>query len=292
MQLSLPWRRGQVKPFTSIPRINWDHPLARKLAYYVYDCGGFYYDLVGGAAGILLNGGTYLGQNASSPYGSAFKFPLGGSTSGGGPAFYWPSNAGYSATLASVTPYSFSAGFLATNYPAAQCTVAATVGIAGTTADASFGVSALLSVNDIEILLGPNFVGYGTALFPVGYALNTFHTASVSVPTSTTATTYADGVKSSSFSGTSVLATAGKDMRIILNDTATNAGTGAGWAGFVYYHCCWNGRVLTDAEHAQLHADPYCFLIYPEDDVFAMLKGTPPVAPTIHGATLPFMGVG
>jgi len=48
--------------------------------------------------------------------------------------------------------------------------------------------------------------------------------------------------------------------------------TGNTTAGFIHYGALWR-RKITSAEAMQLHKDPYCFLIYPEDEMFATLVG-------------------
>src|SRR5262249_12479116 len=71
-----PWRSGQKKPFASIPRINWSHPLARGLVTYMYDAGGgVVIDLVTGrtatARGPSAGAPTSQASVQTSPYGSS-----------------------------------------------------------------------------------------------------------------------------------------------------------------------------------------------------------------------------
>jgi hypothetical protein len=47
-----------------------------------------------------------------------------------------------------------------------------------------------------------------------------------------------------------------------------NAGAATG--ATIYMYACWV-RALTQAEAALLSTDPYCFLIWPEDDLYARL---------------------
>lgn len=50
-------------------------------------------------------------------------------------------------------------------------------------------------------------------------------------------------------------------------------GSGVLQATSLYVGYIWN-RVLSADEHMTLHLDPYCFLIYPEDELFATAMGT------------------
>src|ERR1700730_16479057 len=99
MQLPFPWRSGQAKPFASIPRINWSHPLAAGLTIYCYDAGGVILDLVNGGAStptsITGTGGTKVGSGMQFPTSNSFAF--------------LPQNPAASA-LATVNPYSVAIG--------------------------------------------------------------------------------------------------------------------------------------------------------------------------------------
>ena len=72
MQIPIIPHRGQAKPYGSIPRINWDHPLAKGLVSYAYDVGGVVIDLVGGKLGTKVNGTPVTG---TSPFGSGVQYP-------------------------------------------------------------------------------------------------------------------------------------------------------------------------------------------------------------------------
>jgi len=81
-----------------------------------------------------------------------------------------------------------------------------------------------------------------------------------------------------------------------LNSEQSNFPTGNGVAGWIHFGALWN-RTLSAQEASQIHNDPYCFLIYPEDEIFATLVGsggvTPPgPGPNFLTSLLPMMGVG
>jgi hypothetical protein len=63
------------------------------------------------------------------------------------------------------------------------------------------------------------------------------------------------------------------------------------WRGVIYCWYYWN-RALTDAEMLRLALDPFGFMIYPEDDIFATLVGssvTPPSS-VVYRRTLSSLG--
>lgn len=63
-----------------------------------------------------------------------------------------------------------------------------------------------------------------------------------------------------------------------------NTGSGVLNATALYVGYIWN-RVLSADEHMALHLDPYCFLIYPEDEVFVALAGPPPSGGSVGTAS-------
>lgn len=270
MQVTIISRSGQKKPYGSIPRINWSHPLAQGLESYIYDCGGIFYDLVSGQTTTVNNGGTYFGTNSSSKYGSGFKFPLGAAAYHQCPAFNLPTNSRISTIGSTASRTSFAIGFNPTNIPAQTATIIASyvdpsnsVGFAAIVANVSIS-------GDLELISGAGGTGSTTNIAPAGYTLNAYHTASFSVATSTILNVYFDGVLIASPTGS---------LTHTATDVRANIGNGGGvggdgFAGFIYWMAAWDGRVLSNTEHSYLNADPYCFLIYPEDEMFSSMYGS------------------
>src|SRR6266576_5345703 len=73
MQIPIIANRGNIKPWTSIPRINWRHPLAHGLLFYHYDtgCGG--YDLAGNRKWNLSSANRL--PRKSSRWGTGYVIP-------------------------------------------------------------------------------------------------------------------------------------------------------------------------------------------------------------------------
>src|SRR5882672_8935016 len=76
MQIPIIPFRGPSKPWTSIPRINWNHPLAINLVVYGYDVGGVVIDLVNGGKGSTTTA-TAVSRGISA-FGAGYKYVSGG----------------------------------------------------------------------------------------------------------------------------------------------------------------------------------------------------------------------
>jgi len=76
MQIPIIPFRGQNKPWDSIPRINWQHPLAVGLASYCYDAGGILIDLVNGGKSSTVT--ATLATRGIGKFGSGYKYTSGG----------------------------------------------------------------------------------------------------------------------------------------------------------------------------------------------------------------------
>jgi hypothetical protein len=257
MQLSLPWRYGQTKPFGSIPQINWGHPLAQGLLFYGYDTGaGTIVDLVGSRK--MNTVGTVDGTS-SSVFGSGVLYNVDGTR-------YFNSDAAVRQSFAQV---SFGCAIFQTANTAANATPFGRV--------AENNSSAPYVNYDFQAT-GP--AGYG--LF-YGDGVSSF-TGSATFSIAHNAFTSLLGVISGggnySYYGNGVIVTIstgvtyGNDSNLdpITFSGGSNASALNPFPGFVYYGAIWN-RALSAAEALTLHQDPYCFLWYPEDTIFATLTG-------------------
>jgi len=250
---------GQAKPWSSIPRINWAHPLAQNLVVYGYDAGGVVIDLVNGGVGFTTTATT--AGRGSSKFGSGYKY-----TSGGG-AIRLP----FTPRINSVVPpFSIACSFFVTAVTAGNALFC----LADTTASAPVYMSF-----DSATTMRAGFVnGADDLTYTVPSILNSYHSM-VGVGASTTSiAAYFDGSSraTSANNPTSAFPAAAP----IFNSFDLDGLNGNTTAGFIYYGALWT-RALNDEEILQLHFDPYCFLIYPEDEIFSEWVGTiTAVAPT------------
>jgi hypothetical protein len=280
MQIPIIAHRGQKKPWNSIPRLNWAHPLTKGMVFYGYDTGcGLVVELVYGLKSSLLN--SPQPPPRPTAFGQGNKY-----VSGGGSANF-PATTGTNAMLAN-HPYSIACAWYLTALPS--------LGFTGI-----FGMNETGSTTDNAILL------FGTASNDVQWAvannnptplaintINQYHTflGTNSNPTATAQNIYFDG----KLAGTTAIAAAATTTAAqpIFNSNSGGAGAGNGVNGWVYYGIVWN-RTISAAEARKLHDDPYCFLIYPEDEMGATLVGataTPGPGPNFLTSLLPMMGVG
>lgn len=105
---------------------------------------------------------------------------------------------------------------------------------------------------------------------------NTFQTWAAVALTSTSMQLYFNGVADNTFSG-AVTYTGNTQGQVMYNTASINSGQtfGNGIVGAIPYFAMW-GRQLSAAEFLLLHQDPFCFLIYPEDEMLSMLVGALP----------------
>src|SRR4051812_14066058 len=115
MQLPIIAHRGQVKPYGSIPRINWAHPLTKNLVSYGYDIGCGPIDLVTGTQRVIANSANPpFGGPKASKYGSALTSVQAGSVTTG--LYNLPSNTTVE-NIFNAAPFSFACGFMFTATP-------------------------------------------------------------------------------------------------------------------------------------------------------------------------------
>jgi hypothetical protein len=274
MQLSLPWRRGQAKPFDSVPRINWAHPIAQGLYFYVYDAGACYIDLVSGGCSTQVRLGTTHSNFGTSAFGGGKK--LDASNPFSEDFLFLPVSRGAS-LCGTVLPYTIGIGVVSVGTQTAASGASASQ--ADTTLGGSNKIGASFNVNSsaagkMTINWFSTFSDFSTPL-----SSKTFQTY-FAIPTSATAADYyGNGVFESNHIGLNATTGGAGDVgQIIINgDTAGGAGTG-GLTGFQMFYAGWN-RNLTATEILQLQIDPWCLLWYPEDDIFATLVGVTGPAP-------------
>lgn len=260
MQIPIIPLRGQRRPWTSIPRINRLHPLAQGLLFYAYDLGGVVIDLANGGNGKLLSQTTHS-PVTTSPFGSGFKYP-GVATSD---CVTLPLVGTKVSTFSNTAPFSAACGCFG-SVPATTNAYIASTGTS-TTDIAGFASNGTAAKPLFFFNNGGSQVTFATGSF----VANVYHTLIAVATSGTTATLYLDGKLDSSVTAiTTTNATTGQQINI--NAGAGNGSFGGGLNGFAYYFAGWN-RILTISEARLLHNDPYCFLIYPEDEMFATLVG-------------------
>ena len=256
MQIPIIPYRGKIKPYGSIPRINMQHPLARGLVFYGYDASGYLVDLVGSSRPSLLN--TPAPPALMSPFGSGLKY-----TSGQG-SYIFPATNRVDSIFAAKF-YSIATAWYITALPSVTLTCPF-----GVNQGASVANTALLwdSTATTDMAFSVNNsrpAGTGTN------SVSAFHTF---VGTNTAASaqqTYFDGKPlTTTATATAVASTVGQPMFNSLAPATANASNGVN--GWIFYGAVWN-RTLTANEAFILHNDPYCFLIYPQDEIFATLQG-------------------
>ncbi len=156
MQIPIIPFRGQKKPWGSIPRINWAHPLAANLASYCYDAGGVLIDLVNGGVGSNVTATT--AARGVGSFGSGYKY-----TSGGG-AIKLP----FTSRINSITPpASIACSFFVTAAPAS--------GVFFVLAD-SAGDNPIYCAADSDTVMRQGFnSGPGDLTYTVASVINGYH---------------------------------------------------------------------------------------------------------------------
>lgn len=258
MQIPILPFRGQKKPWNSIPRINRQHPLARGMLFYGYDTGaGLIIDLINGLKPTLLN--------SPAPPNKPTALGAGSNYANAGGSWQFPISATINNSL-STSLYSIASAWYLTALPTAG-------NFAGV-----FGVNRAASATDDTILLAAtasNDMQWSVAdINPTpftGNSVNVFHSFVGANTSATAQSLYFDGKLAATTALTASLSTT--TSQPAFNTNSASAGGGNNIVGWVYYGILWN-RTVTAAEALLLHQDPYCFLIYPEDDIFALGVGS------------------
>lgn len=244
--------RGQAKPYASIPRIDWAHPLAQKLAIYCYDIGGTYVDLINGGLSTLVS----TSGRANSKFGQGALFPS--ATSYG----FMPQNANATA-VGQTAPYSVA---IATFYPSAVGGFDGTLVCTGEVANTGNTATGFTTGNPATLMGAVYNNGGSLQNYNQAVAVATFQSWGYTAKSASAGDLYANGALDKSATGITTTLAVGTSQ-VMFNSAQANAQTfGGGLNGFLPYFAIWNNRVLTAADWRLLHDDPYCFLIYPEDE--------------------------
>ena len=273
MQLSVPWRRGQVRPFGSIPRINWAHPLASGLVTYMYDAGGgVVIDLCGGKCALQTKIGTPVNPPFPSPnaYGVNSWNTNGGQAGGGSGAWgiYIPT--AQVDGVVNAAPYSVVIGLIryGANFSGQYGTLFA---YADTSTNTPFWFALDPSQQPVYGLGGGSL-----RTFAVSPPIKRLATLGAVMTASTSATGYyidpTNGLTTQT--NTEGLITNTGLYPVMYNEAAPGSiGADNGFNGSILYGAVWKSRALTATDIIQINADPWCLLWYPEDEIFATMVG-------------------
>ena len=264
MQIPIIPHRGQKKPWNSIPRINWAHPLAGGLISYGYDAGSGPIDLVTGGQRTITNSTSPpFGGVKTSPYGTGLTSIQTASVTLG--LYTLPGNASIESFVVSA-PYSFACGLmLQATPPLVLCKLFSTSNSPTTSTPVFLGCSNATATDYAAQFSDVTAIQNSAA---GAIKLNTFQTILGVALTSSTVALYVDGALAKSASGLNTVAAATTGVIPAFHGRRNLSGQTL-QTGFIYYGALWKGRALTASEARLLHDNPYCFLIYPEDEMFA-----------------------
>ena len=250
-------RRAAYKP-AGLPRIDWGHPLAWNLSFaHLFD--------VGGLPLFLGNGATVASyQNSSIP-------KIGSQGTGmGGVAGFWGADSGSNTYVANTTAGSFLihcfAGFASSD--------------TNNHVTLSLGKQFLTGPNLNSTITAGNFQGGwwngstdARITAGVSFAAGTANTHGITYDTTTT-TAYFNGVSIGTHATPTLGSTVGSIFNVGQYDTFDAANCFFTTASDrIYAAFIWD-RKLSPSEMQAISADPYCFLIWSDDDLFAsMLVG-------------------
>lgn len=247
--------RGRVKPYHSVPRIDWSHPLAAGLVAYCYDIGGAVIDLVNG--GFLTPVGALGSQE--SQFGRGLEFP----TTGYG--FMPPLPTSKASQYGGSAPFSLSLGTFCVGDSVNAEAVIVSVQDAGNSTDTECGFNSMDPTTVAGIYGNSTTVSFGQRLIH-----NSFQTWGFSATSSSAGSQYGNGVFDTSVATTTIFSLTNPE--IMYSTAASNAPSFSGGInGFVPYFAIWGSRALTAADHLQLYQDPYSLLIYPEDEMYDLV---------------------
>lgn len=272
MQRPFSFIQGQAKPWTSRPRINWQHPLAWGLSTYLYDHNGVIVDLVNNTIGKFFGTAGLAG----SKYGFGRKFAAAGW------GFMPPLPTAMSNRLGGAAPYS-----------AAMGTVFIGALPATSPGPDSGCVSIQAASNNEDTIFGfntwPNGAGGPFAGDTVSIVVNNannawfsqpivpfkFQTWQVSVPTAAIANLYSNGVFDSQYTASATTFPTGDTPQIMFSTARADfQDFGPGINGFISFFGFWARRILTPNDHLEINQRPWApygipLLIYPEDEVLS-----------------------
>lgn len=259
MELPIIGFRGQRKPWNSIPQINWGHPLTKNLLFYHYDTGAGGYDLARSRK-LSFRTANPISRIATR-FGTGYQFPS--SVADGIQYLSDPS-------VRILPPFGWACGFLRTA--------------------ASAELDALFNCRAANNITGAPFCNWGIAINHLSTAgnigcavnsagakadtvgvvspLNSYQVIVATCPDTANLAWWINGKPQTTKTGLTIQNVSVGDNIVL----GTDGGGPGGFLGQIYWSAFWN-RKLTQQEALQLYLDPYCFLIYPEDEVFAELVG-------------------
>lgn len=280
MQIPIRPFSGQDKPWPSLPRLNWAHPLTRGLLFYGYDTGaGCLLDLVDGDTSTAA--GTTPPGNKPSRFGSGLTY----AETGGSRVFAADTQIN---KMLLTARYSLACAWYISALPSAAGVFVSPFGIgdAGTTQQATM-MWASGATNDMQWALN----NVNPAVFTAN-SINTFHSSVCANTSATAQNIYLDGGLKTTTALTAAVTTTTAQVTFNANAPASLNVTGVN--GKVFFGAIWT-RTLTAQEAFILHNDPYCFLIYPEDEIFAQWVGTTGAAfdpAAVGGYNYPWSSIG
>ena len=250
--------------------MDWGHPLAQGLISYAIDIGGQYVDIARNQGFTKFNSGAAT-AGVSTKFGQAISY-VGATTS--------PMYGGLAAldTFYNTAPYSVATGIYFNGANVASDPNIFGVGTSTGTTPAIIGYSIASNVFFYEYANGSNNNG------SVTLSTNTYNTSVMVATTSSQGQCYANGNLDASPAVVTTMTQAGSVLNI--HGFSTGSPNATTLTGSIYWGAIWK-RALTQADALQLYLDPYCFLVFPEDDVWSLAKGTaaavviPGIAPAI-----------
>jgi hypothetical protein len=253
-----PGGQGQRKP-EGIPRIDRDHPLAQGLIFYGYDCGNGIIELAKNRQPTSID---FAGNHNYSPisttaYGRGEQFEGFHST-------YFTRDSDISSSF--VMPMSWGCAYTRNS------TMPDSTGIFGRTANNGGSIP---WINwDIEFYKSGISINwcYSAAVSNTGMVLvsdiPTGFNSVLAVASASTVLGYQNGTLQANKANTAFVnytSGAGKFDNIIFGGVSSSIAVNP-FKGMIWYGAVWS-RALSAAEAAQLHNDPYCFLVYPDKDL-------------------------
>jgi hypothetical protein len=312
---------GRLRRGGGVPHINWKHPLAQGLLVCEIDLGGRYVEL---ARNYKIHTGTIRNPRGVSPYGIATKWPgsAGAGTSigndlevgttlvaTGGAQSTDPESqitiAGNLAVAAAHAGFSFASAFYCTDVTQAGHIF----GRPAVAQEAAPYANWMLQLRgtDTSPGIGFNVNNGGTNVYVNGTAGGSSTTNNVPCSNNTYTSVAATAFNTSSGSATCIQYQQGKAVNTstgialaasnpypgqdpecqLMIGAIFHEGTSQAYIifpGYVYYGYVWT-RALTPAEILLLHYSPYCFLLWPEDEIADAIVGTGGVAYILNEAT-------
>jgi hypothetical protein len=257
MQIPIISHRGQKKPWNSIPRIDWTNPLTKGMVFYGYDTGaGLVVDLVHGLRPTVIN--TTKPPIANSQFGRNSKYVDGGGS------YVFPATPAVNSIMVAKR-YSIASAWYLTALPSNTFACPFGINDSGSTTQSAILLEQTVTTDMQWSVANTNATPFGTN------SINVFHSFLGTNTGAAAQNLYFDGKLATTATLTATVTTT--TAQPCFNSNSSGAAGGNFIAGWVYYGIVWD-RTITAQEARKLHDDPWCFLIYPEDEMFATLVGT------------------